>query len=400
VTESSPPGTGAVVRPHSLSERDFAALARGGGGVGAVRALVAARRSRTLLLLRFVVGADASAREAFEVLAEVQRVAPDAVERVLDHPAVSAWATRTAVALARGSGARPAELAHIAAAAALRAGLDVSLDFPASRGFALPSLGIVDRPVSGVSPVDRLVWRPTPEIAVGDGVVFQLDRWNGVPEALQVDPRVDVGRWRDAIAEGWELLARRHSEVAREFAAAVAVLTPLRSAEGGMSSATLADAFGCVFLSLGPDARSVAVTLAHELQHTKLVAVMDLFPLLRPDPGERFYAPWRDDPRPLAGLLHGTYAHLGVAGFWRRERDHDPEGSDVGAHVEFARWRAAALDTTATMLGSGRLTATGRRFVTGMAEVLVGWAAEPVPPAALEVARALADEHRRLATAQ
>jgi hypothetical protein len=52
------------------------------------------------------------------------------------------------------------------------------------------------------------------------------------------------------------------------------------------------------------------------------------------------------------------------------------------------------------MLASGRLTATGRAFVAGMAEVLAGWAAEPVPPAALERARALADEHRRLATAR
>jgi HEXXH motif-containing protein len=347
-----------------------------------------------------VVGADDSAREAFEVLAEAQRVAPDAVERVLDHPAVSTWATRTAVALSRGGGARPAELAHVAAAAALRAGLDATLEFPAAERFSLPSLGIVDRPVGGTVAVDRLVWRPTPEIAVGGGVVFQLDRWSGVPDALRVDPRVDLGRWRDRITEGWEVLARRHSAAAREFAAAVTVLTPLRSTAGGTSSATLADAFGCVFLSLGPDARSVAVTLAHELQHTKLVALMDLFPLLRPDPGERFYAPWRDDPRPLAGLLHGTYAHLGVAGFWRRERDHEPGRSDLGVHVEFARWREAALDATATMLASGRLTATGRAFVAGMAEVLAGWAAEPVPPAALDRARALADEHRRLATAR
>ncbi|HWO60452.1 MAG TPA: HEXXH motif-containing putative peptide modification protein [Umezawaea sp.] len=382
-----------MTRPHSLSGADFAALARGRGGVGAVRALVAARRSRTLLLLRFVVGADPSARQAFEVLAEAQRIAPAEVERVLDHPAVSAWATRTAVALSRGDGARSAELAHVAAAAALRAGLDVALDFPPSDGFSLPSLGYVDRPVHGTVPVDRLEWVPTPEIAVGGGVVFALDRWSGVPGALLVDHRIDLERWREGITGGWELLVRRHPEVAEEFREAVAVLTPLRSAAGGMSSATQADAFGCVFLSLGPDARSVAVTLAHELQHTKLVALMDLFPLLRPDPDERFYAPWRDDPRPLAGLLHGTYAHLGVAGFWRRERDHDE-----GGHVEFARWRAAALDATATMLGSGRLTEIGRDFVTGMAEVLAGWADEPVPATALERARALADEHRRLAT--
>ncbi|HEX6347276.1 aKG-HExxH-type peptide beta-hydroxylase [Umezawaea sp.] len=383
-----------MTRPHSLSGADFAALARGGGGTGAVRALVAARRSRTLLLLRFVVGRDPSARQAFEVLAEARRVAPAEVERLLDDPAVSAWATRTAVALGRGRGARPAELAHVAAAAAVRAGLDVALDFPASDGFPLPSLGHVDRPVRGTVRVDRLEWRPTPEIAVGGGVVFRLERWSGVPDALRVDPRADVARWRERVTAAWDLLALRHPAVAEEVAAAVTVLAPLRSAEGGMSSATLGDAFGCVFLSLGPDARSVAVTLAHEVQHTKLVALMDLFPLLRPDPGRRFYAPWRDDPRPLAGLLHGTYAHLGVAGFWRREREADEDG-----HVEFARWRTAALDTTATMLGSGGLTAIGRDLVTGMAEVLAEWADEPVPPAALERARALADEHRRLATA-
>ena len=380
---------------HSVSARDFAALARGGGGVDAVRALVAARRSRTLLLLRFVVGAAPSAREAFDVLAAARRAAPDAVDEVLDDPVVGAWATGTAVALSRGDDASPDRLARVAAAAAVRAGLDAVLEFPALDGFALPTLGVVGRPVRGRVAVRDLVWEPTPEIAVGDGVVFRLVRWSGGPAALPVDTRVDLGRWRERIAEAWELLERRHPEVAREFAAAVTVLAPLRAAAGGTSSATLADAFGCVFLSLGPDARSVAVTLAHELQHTKLVALMDLVPLLRPDPDERFYAPWRDDPRPLAGLLHGTYAHLGVAGFWRRERESFPRG-----HVEFARWRAAALDATATMLGCGRLTAPGTAFVAGMAEVLAAWADEPVPPEALDRARALADEHRRLATAR
>ncbi|MFD9738268.1 hypothetical protein ACFWW9_27655, partial [Umezawaea sp. NPDC059074] len=162
---------------HAVPARDFAALARGGGGVDAVRALVAARRSRTLLLLRFVVGASPSAREAFDVLAAARRVAPDAVDEVLDHPAVGAWATRTAVALSRGDDAAPDRLVRVAAAAAVRAGLDAVLEFPALDGLALPTLGVVDGPVAGRVAVRDLVWEPTPEIAVGDGVVFRLERW-------------------------------------------------------------------------------------------------------------------------------------------------------------------------------------------------------------------------------
>ena len=55
------------------------------------------------------------------------------------------------------------------------------------------------------------------------------------------------------------------------------------------------------------------MTLTHELQHTKLNAVMYLFELLEPVAGERFYAPWRDDPRPLGGFLQGIYAFFGIA---------------------------------------------------------------------------------------
>ncbi|MEU4743393.1 hypothetical protein AB0G02_23425, partial [Actinosynnema sp. NPDC023658] len=81
------------VAPFRVPASDFAALARGGGGASAVRTLRLARRSRTLLLIRSIA-AQPSARPAFSLLREVARVAPGAVDRVLDHPSVGAWATR------------------------------------------------------------------------------------------------------------------------------------------------------------------------------------------------------------------------------------------------------------------------------------------------------------------
>ncbi|TQM84083.1 HEXXH motif-containing protein [Saccharothrix saharensis] len=368
-----------TVGPFRVSAADFTALARGGGGPSAVRTLRLARRSRTLLLIRSIA-ADPAARDAFALLCEVARVAPEAVDRVLDHPSVGAWATRTALAVRRGEAARPAELAFTAAAAAVRAGVPVDLEFPPVEVFSLPSLGVVVGP--------GLAYEPLPEVEL-DGFTLQVDLWagGGVPDELPVASEVDVPRWRDALRAAWDLLARDHPGPAAEFAEVVTVVTPMPSSPSGTSSATLADAFGCVFLSPTPDAETLAVTLVHEAQHSKLVAVMDLFALVRPGGDAVFYAPWREDPRPAAGLLHGTYAHLGVAGFWRSR-------PGPAARVEYARWRSAALVTAEALLASDELTPTGVRFVRELAAVLRAWCAEPLPPAAEAAAATEAAAHR------
>ncbi|MBW4721040.1 aKG-HExxH-type peptide beta-hydroxylase [Saccharothrix obliqua] len=362
--------------PWRLSARDFAALARGGGGPGALRALRLARRSRTSLLVRMIAAAP-PARPAYRLLVDADRADPAAVARVLDYPSVGAWATRTALAMRHGEPARPEDLAFVAAAAAVRAGVPVAVDLPDVPVVALPSLGVV-------SPAGL---RGLPEVALGPRAVA-LDLWagGGVPDGLSVATDADPHQWRAAMAAAWDELGAQ-PEVAREVADLVSTITPMPPGPAGTTSATVADAFGCVFLSLAPDPETLAVTLAHETQHTKLVALMDLFPLLEPDTRAVYYAPWREDPRPLAGLLHGTYAHLGVAGFWRARRG-------MRAQTEFARWRAAALTAASTLLGSGKLTRVGVGFVTGIAGVLREWNAEPVHPEALARAEAEAVAHR------
>jgi len=232
--------------------------------------------------------------------------------------------------------------------------------------------------------------------SAGLRAVFLLDRWGPGELAadLGVAEELDVPLWRARIAEGWDLLARHHREVAEELAATVTVLTPLRECHDGLRSATADDAFGCVFLSLPEDARTVAVTLAHELQHTKLVALMDLFPMVDSGNGSRFYAPWREDPRPAAGLLHGIFAFAGVTAFWRRQRtlERTPAWT-LHAHVEFSRWRTGALDAARTLLRSDQLTPVGRTFVTAIEDILDQWGTEPVLGEATAIAARLAREH-------
>ncbi|MER7402987.1 HEXXH motif-containing putative peptide modification protein [Streptomyces sp. NPDC000070] len=100
-------------------------------------------------------------------------------------------------------------------------------------------------------------------------------------------------------------------------------------------------------------------------------AVLHLFDLFEPGGEERYYAPWRPDPRLLIGLFHGAYAHLGVAEFWNRHRavEQDPEEL-ARAHAQFVRRRTGAREATEVLLSSGRLTALGQHFAETMLRTL------------------------------
>ncbi|MFE9171209.1 HEXXH motif-containing putative peptide modification protein [Streptomyces kebangsaanensis] len=160
-------------------------------------------------------------------------------------------------------------------------------------------------------------------------------------------------------------------------------------------SASSGDSYGGMVIARPAAAPALAETLVHEFQHSKLAALIHLFPLLDDDREERYYAPWRADPRHLTGLLHGAYAFTGVAGFWRDRLNaaRDP-GQAETAGYHFALRRTQSRLVVRTLLTSGRLTAQGHALVSGLARTLDGWLREPVPPAALGRARTAAALHR------
>jgi HEXXH motif-containing protein len=176
----------------------------------------------------------------------------------------------------------------------------------------------------------------------------------------------------------------------------IVALTPLERPHLLLGrSATSPDSFGCIALSQPLSGLSLAMTLAHELQHSKLAAILDLVDLLRPDTGARFYAPWRDDPRPAYALLHGTYAHLGVAAFCRQQRRFCAASETLSMHRDYVRWREAVSDSADVLAANGELTDLGRQFIHGIRAAMEDWHGDQVPSAAERLARASADGHRR-----
>ncbi|MER5322756.1 HEXXH motif domain-containing protein [Streptosporangium roseum] len=428
------------LREHRIPADTFSDLAAGGGGVTAARLLAATQYSKHVLLVRGVVDTAratghpqaGAARRGYDLLTAVQAGHPEAVDAVLRYPSVGAWARHTVRRLSDpGAPAVPAQLGALAAAAALRAGTACTVEVPVTDGvITLPSVGQVlvpggaagatircspagaevvgegfriELPASAVSSgADAPGWRPLRALTAEAGgrrlrvLVDDLDPYR-MPGSAALSGRLNATRlayWQSTLDSAWELLVRHHTAVAGETATVVSVLAPMAPENGGQSSASSRETFGCVALSEPLDGCSLAVTLAHEVQHAKLSALLDVVTLLAPDDGSRHYAPWRDDPRPLGGLLQGAYAYLGVTEFWRRQRAHEKGKAAVLASAEFAQWREAARMVCGTLAGSGRLTEAGEIFVTGMIARLDGCAAEPVPDEALTLAHEASRRHR------
>jgi hypothetical protein len=360
---------------HRLPDAAFAALAAGRPDAATVAELRRSQLSRHLLLLRAIVqAAPTMATRWYGVLAAAERQAPDAVRSVLAYPLVGVWATGCLAALRAGvppSGAGVSHLAALAAAATARAGLPVPDVCPGG-------------------PARRLT-------ATHDGMRLDvvLDDTDPLRARLGLTPTgrltdAEVTHWQHCLEAAWRLLVARHRHHAEVLAAVLTCIVPVQPDTNARGiSATSADAFGAVAMSAPADATALAVGLLHEIRHSLLNAVTYLFDL-HDGPGEPGYSPWRDDPRPAPGLLHGAYAYLAVTDFWRVEsRTGDPV-----AAFEFARWRAAVPAAAESLLAGGTLTPAGARFVGALHRAAVDLLDEPVAPAVTRLAEAANEDHR------
>ncbi|HEX8864670.1 MAG TPA: HEXXH motif-containing putative peptide modification protein, partial [Lentzea sp.] len=215
-------------------------------------------------------------------------------------------------------------------------------------------------------------WRPLRRLTASSGGLRLSLTLDGVRD-MKLPPHVvardtlratELPAWRALAATAWRLLVSRHRAVAEEIASTLFVLTPLAtSLPGHDSSLTFSDAFGCVAMSLPRSARHLALTLVHEVQHAKLSVLLDVVELVDSASPQRLRVAWREDLRPPVAVLHGAYAHLAVAAFWRR---HD----DLEARTEFIRWSSATRAALDALSNAGVLTGSGRLFVAGMREQL------------------------------
>ena len=425
-----------------LTEAQLAELASGYGSAETVRVLADEQVNvgRTLLgeVWQQAVRPDRQARAAWELITALDSAGPveaAALDAVLAHPYTRTWAVRCLTGEA-GPAADLGGLAELAAAAALRAGLDEPVTVPVRAGvLRLPTLGrlLLDgcsqariRPVQGGFAVrsagagdgevglrvrwvdaDDRRWQPlrlvTGPAAGGFGPwTVALEDTDPQRDSHQwpVTDRLDAAesdRWERGLVDAWRWLGEWLPGYAGGLAAGLAAVTPLRPGPDGRDvSAAARQAFGVVGIARPGSPELLAQLLVHEFQHVKLGAVLDFHDLFDPEDERLFYAPWRPDPRPLEMLLQGAYAHLAVTEFWRamlhRDGASGPGGGADGeaarqAAFNFAYWRSCTAEAAETLADSGSLTPLGLRFAVGLRERVAPWLDEAVESGALIAAQ-------------
>ncbi|MBT2403818.1 HEXXH motif domain-containing protein, partial [Streptomyces sp. ISL-21] len=411
------PAPTAPAHPAALAEfrvthQTLRALASTEPSMEGTRLVRDVRRSKRLVLLRAVLdaapgGDSGEAAEHWGLLEEAERHDPGAVRDVLHYPATGVWAEETLRRLHAPYGPAP-DLGHLgalSAAAALRAGITFKATVrPVHGRLVLPTLGLLRPSRPGPLTLDERSWDidtdtvdalPLHTLPGGRTALDDLDPYRApgghtatVRPARRLTPKGHK-RWDIQWAAAFTLLDRYDATRAAETAQLLRSVVPL--AGGSRSSgATLPAAAGSVLVrAQAPPA--LAATLVHEVQHGKLAALADILTLHTANRTARHWAPWRRDPRPLEGLLHGAYAHLALAGYWQRAALYGARG----AWAQHARIRAQVAAALPVIRSQPELTSAGREFTDAMTAAERAMDELPPPGDQYATARRALERERR-----
>jgi uncharacterized protein len=386
-TALSSAGAGHIRRPtHQLPVGGFVAFAAGPGDVVSVRGLGQVWLSQTRALVAAVaankdVWCDEELRAAtaagWELLCSLDQENTQAVRDALSNPCVAAWAIQCL---------RPspeadldldrAHLAGLALAAAVRAGVTAELSVPRRKGWAyLPGVGAMALPSDSPRVVvlrahggrvvtdESAAWLQTRKLEAGElhGVVIEdldpfRDRYDWPVTARLSTPQWQV--WRRGLAGAGRILAEAVPSYLDVMAKGpLRAVVPLRSAPGTERAATARQAFGSVAIAFPARDDILAELLLHEFQHVKLNALTELYPMVSASARPALLqVPWRPDPRPVVGALHGAYAFLALMKLRQA----------IGPRQRYLRYRSWVLAVTEALLASNALTEDGERFVAGI----------------------------------
>lgn len=128
-------------------------------------------------------------------------------------------------------------------------------------------------------------------------------------------------RHRPALHAALETVKRYHPQTYAQMVESMQLIALKRYEAGGFTNLSHSDLPGAFIISAVDNAHELADTLIHEFYHNRLFFLEERAPFFSDaaqnaaaDGGH--YSPWRDDLRPLVGLLHAVYVHTPVTEYW------------------------------------------------------------------------------------
>ncbi|MFI5163451.1 MAG: aKG-HExxH-type peptide beta-hydroxylase [Sphingobacteriales bacterium] len=110
----------------------------------------------------------------------------------------------------------------------------------------------------------------------------------------------------------------------------------------------------------------LAESILHEAMHLKLTLIEQHLKLIVPDTTSTFYSPWREEQRPVQGLLHAIFVFKAMYDFYERIKKMLTEGKCL-AYVSFRQSDILAEFTRVTDFPkSVGLTAYGASFAANL----------------------------------
>ena len=166
---------------------------------------------------------------------------------------------------------------------------------------------------------------------------FHLPGIDDVEAVLAVDLGYQAAHRQD-VEDALAAVERFHPESFAEMRESLHVVALKPLLAGGFTNLTHSDLPGAFIAGVVANRWELADTFIHEMAHSRLFALEDcgtFFDEAACDPvaDERYYSPWRDDPRPLRGVLHGVYVYVPVCVFWQRLLGSGVVSGDTAAYA-------------------------------------------------------------------
>ncbi|SHN38644.1 aKG-HExxH-type peptide beta-hydroxylase [Cryptosporangium aurantiacum] len=392
-----------MIQCHELAPEQLVEVSTGFCGASLLNELRAAQLSRHLLLIAYLADRAGSCEEALAVLDAARAADFAAASTVVLDPMVGAWLNSTVRRIDGSPEAIADQLSLLAAVAGARSGIDADLTINrAAHSTTVPTMGLlrgsgIEGPqrwsarggqltVSGTrvmnlppepgTPIDG--WLPLRQLSAGaddQTALLTLDDVSPARNTFHVAAADRLSddefqRWRRLWIEAWHLLTTCADDKAQEVRTGLRTIVPLHD-DGTVvaRSATASGVFGALGATRPGSGAALALTVVHEFEHSKLNAVIAIEPLFAAEDPQRYFAPWRDDPRPIGGFFHGVFAFLAFAEVLDRLRVLPSH--EAAAESQFALVRAQLRAAIGALVDAPSLTPAGRTLAIGLEQRLV-----------------------------
>ena len=163
-----------------------------------------------------------------------------------------------------------------------------------------------------------------------DNSNLRIDIWSecsrmnfdGMEWIERVNKKSDISNFRITLSKSLKLIKKYDKSIYAELSMLVNKVVPLEAISAAVPSSSNSTMLGIVFCTLIDDYLLLAEMLIHECSHNKLFLFQEVDTILDSSvhgdgwTNEKYYSPWRSDPRPLNGILHGIYVFSEVIKFW------------------------------------------------------------------------------------